>query len=307
MATCRRAGPSLNGKSGEPAIPVGSISEIIVVDNASTDGTAEAAANAGARVVSEPRRGYGAACLRGIASLSDEIDCVVFLDADFSDHPLLAQPHPERVELVVLTSDRGLCGGLNINLFKLLLGEMRQWEKQGVEIDLCVIGTKARSFFSRFKSNIVASTSHLGDKPEIADLIGTVKVMLDAYDEGRIDRLFLAYNNFVNSMTQEQAIQQLIPLPAGEDEALGHHWDYIYEPEARNVVDGLLTRYIESLVYHGVVENVASEQAARMVAMKAATDNAGNLIDELQLVYNKARQAAITQEISEIVSGAAAV
>ncbi|MDX1594522.1 MAG: F0F1 ATP synthase subunit gamma [Gammaproteobacteria bacterium] len=222
-------------------------------------------------------------------------------------HPFTLDREIKRVGYIIVSSDRGLCGGLNINLFKKLLAEMRDWEKQGVEIDLCVIGTKARSFFSRFRSNIVASTSHLGDKPEIADLIGTVKVMLDAYDDGTIDRLFLSYNRFVNSMTQEQTVQQLIPLPPAGDERLEHHWDYIYEPEAQAVVDGLMTRYIESLVYHGVVENLASEQAARMVAMKAATDNAGNLIDELQLVYNKARQAAITQEISEIVSGAAAV
>jgi len=222
-------------------------------------------------------------------------------------HPFTIDREVKRVGYIIVSTDRGLCGGLNINLFKKLLGEMRDWERKGVEIDLCVIGTKARSFFGRFASNIVATTSHLGDKPEIVQLIGTVKVMLDAYDSGSIDRLFLAYNSFVNSMTQTATVQQLIPLVSGGDEQLEHHWDYIYEPEARNVVDSLLTRYIESLVYHGVVENLASEQAARMVAMKAATDNAGNLIDELQLVYNKARQAAITQEISEIVGGAAAV
>lgn len=222
-------------------------------------------------------------------------------------HPYTIEREVKRVGYIIVSTDRGLCGGLNVNLFKKLLGEMRDWERQGVAIDLCVIGTKARSFFSRFKSNIVATASHLGDKPEIADLIGTVKVMLDGYDSGAIDRLYLAYNSFVNSMTQVQAVQQLIPLPPAGDERLAHHWDYIYEPEAHAVVDSLLTRYIESLVYHGVVENLASEQAARMVAMKAATDNAGNLIDELQLVYNKARQAAITQEISEIVGGAAAV
>ncbi|HEY5720373.1 MAG TPA: F0F1 ATP synthase subunit gamma [Gammaproteobacteria bacterium] len=222
-------------------------------------------------------------------------------------HPFTVSREVKRVGYIIVSTDRGLCGGLNINLFKLLLGEMRQWEKQGVEIDLCVIGTKARSFFSRFTRSIVASTSHLGDQPQIVDLIGTVKVMLDGYDEGRIDRLFLAYNGFVNSMTQKPTVQQLVPLVPGEEKELEHHWDYIYEPEARAVIDGLLTRYIESLVYHGVMENLASEQAARMVAMKAATDNAGTLIDDLQLVYNKARQAAITQELSEIVSGAAAV
>jgi len=222
-------------------------------------------------------------------------------------HPYTIEREVKRVGYIIVSTDRGLCGGLNVNLFKKLLGEMRDWERQGVAIDLCVIGTKARSFFSRFRSNIVATASHLGDKPEIADLIGTVKVMLDGYNSGTIDRLYLAYNSFINSMTQEQAVQQLIPLPSGGDERLAHHWDYIYEPEAHAVIDSLLTRYIESLVYHGVVENLASEQAARMVAMKAATDNAGNLIDELQLVYNKARQAAITQEISEIVGGAAAV
>jgi F-type H+-transporting ATPase subunit gamma len=222
-------------------------------------------------------------------------------------HPFTVERTAQRVGYIVVSTDRGLCGGLNINLFKKLVGEMRGWEKQGVEIDLCVIGTKARSFFSRFTRNIVASTSHIGDQPEVAQLIGTIKVMLDAYVEGRIDRLFLVYNHFVNSMTQHPEIQQLVPLPSGGEKELEHHWDYIYEPDAVEVIDVLLTRYIESLVYHGVVENLASEQAARMVAMKAATDNAGTLIDDLQLVYNKARQAAITQELSEIVAGAAAV
>ncbi|WP_297528156.1 F0F1 ATP synthase subunit gamma [Thiohalobacter sp.] len=232
----------------------------------------------------------------------------------------LAQAHPEyhhpylqareqvrRVGLIVVSTDRGLCGGLNINLFKRVLGQMKQWSDAGVEIDLAVFGTKAQQFFKRIGGRVLAQATHMGDAPELTDILGTVKVMLDAYEEGGIDELHLAYNGFVNTMTQSPAIAQLIPIQGAGDEELKHHWDYIYEPDAKPVVDALMMRYIESLVYQGIVENVACEQAARMVAMKAATDNAGNLIDELQLVYNKARQAAITQEISEIVSGAAAV
>ncbi|NLC59945.1 MAG: ATP synthase F1 subunit gamma, partial [Gammaproteobacteria bacterium] len=208
----------------------------------------------------------------------------------------------------IISSDRGLCGGLNINLFKNVVLQMRQWHQQGVEVDLCTIGAKSMAFFKRFGGHIVAQASHLGDAPHVQQLIGIVKVMLDAYDEGKIDQLYVAYNQFINTMSQKPRVEQLLPVTApAEEDAKKHYWDYIYEPDAREVLNELLMRYIESLVYQGVVENLASEQAARMVAMKSASDNAGNLIDELQLAYNKARQAAITQEISEIVGGAAAV
>jgi F-type H+-transporting ATPase subunit gamma len=223
-------------------------------------------------------------------------------------HPYLIEREARRVGLIVISTDRGLCGGLNINLFKAAIAEMIEWKGQNLEIDLAVIGTKAMGFFKRIGGNVVSENSHLGDTPKVEELIGSVKVMLDAFDEGQIDRLYLANNVFVNTMTQQPNIDQLLPVSGDEqDEKLRHHWDYIYEPDAKEVMDGLLMRYIESLVYQGLVENIACEMAARMVAMKAATDNAGNLIDELQLVYNKARQAAITQELSEIVSGAAAV
>ncbi len=222
-------------------------------------------------------------------------------------HGYMQEREVKRLGIIVISSDRGLCGGLNTNLFKAVVATMKEWHDKRVEIDLCTIGNKAGTFFSRLGGNIVAQAAHLGDRPQIADLIGTVKVMLDAYEEGRIDRLLVAYNEFVNTMTQRPRVEQLLPIKATEEEELKHHWDYIYEPEAKDVLDALLMRYIESLVYQGVVENLACEQAARMVAMKAASDNAGTLIEELQLIYNKARQAAITQEISEIVSGAAAV
>ena len=223
-------------------------------------------------------------------------------------HPYLIERDAKRVGLIVISTDRGLCGGLNINLFKQAIKAMKEWQGQNLEIDVAVIGAKAMGFFKRLGGNVVSQNSHLGDSPRVEELIGSVKVMLDAYDEGRIDRLYLANNEFVNTMTQSPVIDQLLPIVGNEqDEELKHHWDYIYEPDAKEVMDGLLMRYIESLVYQGLVENVACEMAARMVAMKAASDNAGTLIDELQLAYNKARQAAITQELSEIVSGAAAV
>ncbi len=222
-------------------------------------------------------------------------------------HSFMQEREVRKLGLIVVSSDRGLCGGLNTNLFKTVVSEMKAWHDRGVETELCVIGNKAAAFFSRLGGDIQAQVTHLGDRPQIADLIGTVKVMLDGYEAGRIDRLLLAYNEFVNTMTQRPRLDRLLPIEAIGDEELKHHWDYIYEPEAKDVLDALLMRYIESLVYQGVVENLACEQAARMVAMKAASDNAGTLIDELQLIYNKARQAAITQEISEIVSGAAAV
>jgi F-type H+-transporting ATPase subunit gamma len=223
-------------------------------------------------------------------------------------HPYLIEREARRVGLIVISTDRGLCGGLNINLFKQAVTSMKEWRDQNLEVDVAVIGTKAMSFFKRLGGSIVSENSHLGDTPKIEELIGSVKVMLDAFDEGSIDRLYLANNVFVNTMTQQPAVEQLLPVKGDDsDDQISHHWDYIYEPDAKEVMDSLLMRYIESLVYQGLVENIACEMAARMVAMKAATDNAGNLIDELQLVYNKARQAAITQELSEICSGAAAV
>ncbi len=223
-------------------------------------------------------------------------------------HPYLNQrAEIKRVGLILVSTDRGLCGGLNSNLFRDLLKRMKEWDDNGVEMDMSVIGNKAVSYFSRLNTNIVAQLTHIGDRPGIDALIGSVKVMLDAYMEENIDVLYVVSNNFVNSMTQSPTVEQLIPVHAGDDKDLEHHWDYIYEPDAKEVLDLLLERYIESLVYQAVVENIACEQAARMVAMKSASDNAGTLIDELQLVYNKARQAAITQELSEIVSGAAAV
>lgn len=224
-------------------------------------------------------------------------------------HPYLQdRSEVKRVGYIVVSTDRGLCGGLNNNEFKAVLNSMKQWRDQGIEVDYCTIGTKALAFFKRLKGSILSQASHLGDAPAMTDLIGTVKVMLDAYNEGKIDRLYLAFNEFENTMSQKPRVDQLLPVVSiKEEDQLKHHWDYIYEPDAKEVLDGLLIRYIESLVYQGVIENVACEMAARMVAMKAASDNAGNLIDELQLVYNKARQAAITQEISEIVGGAAAV
>jgi F-type H+-transporting ATPase subunit gamma len=222
-------------------------------------------------------------------------------------HPFLEERVARRVGLIVISTDRGLCGGLNINLFKTAIGAMKGWDAENLEIDLNLIGSKSNAFFKRLGGNVVSTASHLGDAPSIVELIGTVKVMLDHYEEGRIDRLHIAHNVFVNTMSQNPVLKQLLPIEGADDETLKTHWDYIYEPDSKPVMDALMIRYIESLVYQGVVENVACEQAARMVAMKAATDNAGNLIDELQLIYNKARQAAITQEISEIVGGAAAV
>jgi len=212
----------------------------------------------------------------------------------------------KRVGFIIISSDRGLCGGLNINLFKKAYQAIAEWKEQGVDVDLVAFGNKAVAAFKRY--GLAAEAANLGDTPKLADLIGTIKVMLDAYDEGKIDRLFLVENEFVNSMTQKPQVSQLIPTVAEEESAAAKgHWDYLYEPESKAVIDALMQRYIESLVYQGVVENVACEMSARMVAMKSASDNAGKMIGELKLVYNKARQAAITQEISEIVSGAAAV
>ncbi|RLV60846.1 F0F1 ATP synthase subunit gamma [Parashewanella curva] len=224
-------------------------------------------------------------------------------------HPYLEVREAKRVGYIVVSTDRGLCGGLNVNLFKKVAADVKTWTDKGAEVDFCPIGSRSVQFFKKFGGNVVSHASGLGDAPALEDLIGTVRVMLQAYNEGKLDRLYVVFNKFVNTMTQTPVIEQLLPLPKPEkdDEYIGHHWDYIYEPDPKALLDQLLVRYVESQVYQGVVENVASEQAARMVAMKAATDNAGALIDDLQLVYNKARQAAITQELSEIVSGAAAV
>lgn len=224
-------------------------------------------------------------------------------------HPYMVEREVKRVGIIAISTDRGLCGGLNINMFKAAVGALKEWRDKNVEVDLCTIGTKGIGFFGRIAGgSIVASASHLGDAPKLMDIIGTVKAMLDAYDKGEIDRVYLVYNRFVSTMTQSPTVEQLLPIKAAErDPELKHHWDYLYEPNAEQVLADLLTRYVESLVYQGVVENIACEMAARMVAMKAASDNAGNLISELKLAYNKARQAAITQELSEIVAGAAAV
>ncbi|HEK2944110.1 TPA: F0F1 ATP synthase subunit gamma [Proteus mirabilis] len=223
-------------------------------------------------------------------------------------HPYLEEREVKRVGYLVVSTDRGLCGGLNINLFKKLLADMKEWSDKGVEVDLALVGSKAFSFFASVGGNVVGQVTGMGDDPQLSDLIGPVNIMLQAYDEGRLDKLYVVANKFINTMAQEPKILQVLPLPPGDDEELKEKsWDYLYEPDPKTLLDTLLRRYIESQVYQSVVENLASEQAARMVAMKAATDNGGNLIKELQLVYNKARQASITQELTEIVSGAAAV
>jgi F-type H+-transporting ATPase subunit gamma len=223
-------------------------------------------------------------------------------------HPFMIEREVKRVGMIIISTDRGLCGGLNTNMFKAGLSKMVELREQGAEVQLSTIGSKGLSFFKRAGGNIVTEVSHLGDAPRLEDVIGSVKVMLDAYTNGEIDQLIVVYNEFVNTMTQNAQVEQLLPIAAEQSEKeLEHHWDYIYEPDAKDVLDGLLMRYVESLVYQGVVENIACEMAARMVAMKAATDNAGDMIGGLELAYNKARQAAITQELSEIVSGASAV
>ena len=226
---------------------------------------------------------------------------------DYRSPFLVERAEVRNVGYIVISSDRGLAGALNVNTFKNVLIGMREWQQKGVQVSLCLIGGKASSFFRRLPNPILANTQGLGDRPHIKDLIGTVKVMLDAYKDGKIDRLLLVHSSFVNTMTQKPEVHQLLPVEPIEGAQLQEHWDYIYEPGAAEILDGLLMRYIESQVYRGAVENVASEMAARMVAMKAASDNAGKLIGELQLIYNKARQAAITKELSEIVGGAAAV
>ena len=224
-------------------------------------------------------------------------------------HPWLVEREARRVGYIVISTDRGLCGGLNVNTFKRVIGELARWKGEGVEVDLALVGAKAVQFFRRLGGNVVGTATHLGDRPQVNDLIGAIKLMLDAYSEGKIDRLYLVHNEFVNTMSQKPDVKTLLPVSAIDlgDETLQEHWDYIYEPDAIELLDDVLMRYIESQVYRGAVENFACEMAAKMVAMKSATDNAGEIIDKLQLAYNKARQAAITQEISEIVGGAAAV
>ncbi len=222
-------------------------------------------------------------------------------------HPFMIEREIKRVGYIVITSDRGLCGGLNVNLFKKTINDMKAHHDNGVEIDVVTVGRKAADYFKRQSANVVAQISQLGDKPRIDDLIGSVKVMLDAFSNGKVDALYLVNNEFVNTMTQQPEIQKLLPVSGSGEKELKHHWDYIYEPDSKEVLGGVLMRFIESQVYQGVVENIACEMSARMVAMKSATDNAGDIISNLETIYNKARQAAITQEISEIVAGAAAV
>ncbi|NLW05279.1 MAG: F0F1 ATP synthase subunit gamma [Pseudomonadaceae bacterium] len=226
-------------------------------------------------------------------------------------HVYMQERDVKRVGFIVISTDRGLCGGLNINLFKAAVNEVMEWKNKGAEVDICAIGSKAGSFFRRYGGSLVAAKSGLGDTPNVNELVGSVKVMLDAYEEGKIDRLYVVYNEFINTMSQKPLVRQLLPLEAEveqeSDKSKVAGWDYLYEPDPRILLDRLLIRYIESQVYQAVVENIACEQSARMVAMKSATDNAGDFIDELQLIYNKARQAAITQEIAEIVGGAAAI
>jgi len=222
-------------------------------------------------------------------------------------HPFMREREVKRVGYIVVTTDRGLCGGLNVNLLKQVVKDLKTQSEAGVEYDLCLIGNKGAQFFRSYGGNVVAASSHVSETPQISDLIGSIKVMLDAFDEGRIDKIYLANNVFVNTMTQTPTIRQLVPLDPEDDDNMRHHWDYIYEPDARQLIEGLITRFIESQVYQAVVENVACEQAAKMIAMKNATENAGELIDELEIVMNNARQAAITQELAEIVGGAAAV
>lgn len=221
----------------------------------------------------------------------------------------------KKVAFIIVSSDKGLCGGLNINLFKETNKQISQYLKDGIDVDVCLIGKKAQSFFGRkgvYQStkatmSVISSAGELGDAPDVSDLLGCIKVVLDAYTDNSIQRVFVIYNRFVNTMSQKPSVQQLLPIPSSAEDELKHHWDYIYEQEAKEILETLFTRFIESQVYQSVVENIACEQAARMVAMKSASDNAGDIIQQFQLIYNKARQAAITQELSEIVAGAAAV
>ncbi|MDA8561749.1 F0F1 ATP synthase subunit gamma [Gammaproteobacteria bacterium] len=223
-------------------------------------------------------------------------------------HPFLESREIKRVGYIVVTTDRGLCGGLNANLLKTTINNIKSWADKGAEINLCLIGTKAESFFKRVGGQVIGHADHLGDAPNITDLVGIVKVMLDAYIDNKIDALYLCSNEFVNTMRQDSSIQQILPIVPSTDSNLSHHWDYIYEPDdSKILLDQILTRYIESQVYRGVIENIACEQASRMLAMKSATDNASDLISELEMAYHKARQASITRELTEIVAGAAVV
>jgi F-type H+-transporting ATPase subunit gamma len=241
------------------------------------------------------------------SKLQTVIDHIAKSHSEYRHPYLTMREQPKRIGFIVVSTDRGLCAGLNINLFRATLASMQEWQRKDVEVDLCVIGQKGLHFFSRLGASIVAEASHLGDAPGIQDLVGIVKVMLDRYDAGQLDALYIVYNEFINTMTQSPKIIRLLPIVVPETRAEQVYWDYIYEPDAKELLDVLLVRYIELLVYQAVVENIACEQSARMVAMQNATENAGELIKELKQIYNKARQAAITQEIAEIVAGAAAV
>jgi F-type H+-transporting ATPase subunit gamma len=241
---------------------------------------------------------------------SDHIRAVIGHVANASPeyrHQYMVEREIKRVGYIVVTTDKGLCGGLNINLLKATVKDIKTWVDQGIEVDLCLIGNKGAQFFRSYGGNVVAASNHVSENPSMVDLIGSIKVMLEAFDTGKVDKIILANNVFKNTMTQVPTLRQLVPLAAVEDKSMAHRWDYIYEPDARELIEGLITRFLESQVYQAVVENVACEQAAKMIAMKSATDNAGDMVDELQLIMNNARQAAITQELSEIVSGAAAV
>lgn len=222
-------------------------------------------------------------------------------------HHYMQERAVKRVGYIIVTTDKGLCGGLNVNLLKRVVQDLKTHSENGIEYDLCLIGNKGAQFFRSYGGNVVAASSHISETPKMSDLVGSIKVMLDAFEDGTVDRIYLANNVFVNTMTQTPTIRQLVPLDPEDDDAMRHHWDYIYEPDARQLIEGLITRFLESQVYQAVVENVACEQAAKMIAMKNATENAGELIDELELIMNNARQAAITQELAEIVGGAAAV
>ncbi len=228
-------------------------------------------------------------------------------NSEFKHPYMTATESVKRIGVIMISSDRGLCGGLNTNLFRNFLKKSLAWQAEGVEVELCTIGKKATSFFKNSGLKIVSVLTDIGDKPHFDDLLGTIKVMLDRYDSGDFDQIMVAYNHYENTMTQVPTVKQIVPMEVSETDGMDHHWDYIYEPDAEAALGALLVRYIEALVYQGIVENIACEQSSRMIAMKSATDNAGDMIKELELIYNKARQAAITQEISEIVSGAAAV
>jgi len=241
---------------------------------------------------------------------SDHIRTVIGHVANASPeyrHQYMVEREVKRVGYIVVTTDKGLCGGLNINLLKAVVRDIKSWVDQGIEVDLCLIGNKGAQFFRSYGGNVVAASTHVSENPSMVDLIGSIKVMLEAFETGKVDKIILGNNVFKNTMTQVPTLRQLVPLAAMDDKSMKHRWDYIYEPDARELIEGLITRFIESQVYQAVVENVACEQAAKMIAMKSATDNAGDMVDELQLIMNNARQAAITQELSEIVSGAAAV